>query len=217
MALSQPDFVFLYVLPFFAFIIGASIGSFLNVVIYRVPNGLSVNEPKRSFCPDCNKQIPAHYNLPLISWLMLRGRCKWCDKPIAFRYFMVELLTGICFLALWKLAIGEMGLGGVVSLWILASLLISATFIDFDHFIIPDGITIGGTVVGIVASVAFPVLHKEEIWWRGGMQSLIGAAVLRCSISSCSWANSPLVKSNTSSMSRPPLRFRNQEVKRHPS
>ncbi len=177
MALSQPEFVYLYVLPFFAFVIGASIGSFLNVVIYRVPNGLSVNEPKRSFCPNCKTQIPAYFNLPLLTWLMLRGKCKWCKEPIAFRYFMVELLTGICFLAIWQHSIGQVGLGGVVSLWILASLLISATFIDFDHFIIPDGITIGGTVVGIVASLAFPMLHGEEIWWRGGLQSVIGAAV----------------------------------------
>lgn len=176
MALSLPEFVYLYVLPFFAFVIGASIGSFLNVVIYRVPNGLSVNEPKRSFCPNCKTQIPALYNLPLITWLMLRGKCKWCKEPIAFRYFMVELLTGICFLAIWQNSVGVVGLGGVVALWVLASLLISATFIDFDHFIIPDGITIGGTVVGILASLAFPVLHGEEIWWRGGLQAVLGAA-----------------------------------------
>lgn len=177
MALSQPEFVYLFVLPFFAFVIGASIGSFLNVVIYRVPNGLSVNEPKRSFCPNCKTQIPARYNIPLITWLMLRGKCKWCKEPIAFRYFMVELLTGICFLAIWQNSIGSVGLGGVIALWVLASLLISATFIDFDHFIIPDGITIGGTIVGIIASFAFPVLHEEEIWWKGGLQGIIGAAV----------------------------------------
>lgn len=177
MAMSSIDLIYTYILPFFAFTIGSSIGSFLNVVIYRVPNGLSVNEPKRSFCPNCKTQIPAWYNIPLITWLWLRGKCRWCKEPIAFRYFMVELLTGICFLAIWQMAVGDLGIGATISLWIFASLLISATFIDFDHFIIPDSITIGGTAVGIVASFIFPMLHEEKIWWKGGIESLIGAVV----------------------------------------
>ncbi|MEM9282020.1 MAG: prepilin peptidase [Verrucomicrobiota bacterium] len=181
----SPDLILKILIPLFAFGIGASIGSFLNVVIYRVPNGLSVNEPKRSFCPDCGVQIPMALNIPLVSWLMLRGKCKWCDSKIAFRYFLVELITGIVFFAIWRKVVPDdttlmanLGLLGVVfSLWVLASLLISATFIDFDHFIIPDSITIGGTVVGVVASIAIPALHHQEIWWQGGLQSLIGAAV----------------------------------------
>tara|TARA_R110000850_G_scaffold92555_2_gene196409 strand:+ start:791 stop:1933 length:1143 start_codon:yes stop_codon:yes gene_type:complete len=176
----SPEFVFVYVLPAFAFAIGASIGSFLNVVIYRVPIGLSVNEPRRSFCPNCKTQIPMALNIPLVTWLMLRGKCKWCKTPIAFRYFLVELLTGIVFLAVWHHSVDSFApaeLGEVIALWVLAALLISATFIDFDHFIIPDSITIGGTVVGLIASLAFPALHGEEIWWRGGLQGLLGAAV----------------------------------------
>lgn len=172
-----PDQILAYVLPAFAFAIGASIGSFLNVVIYRVPNGLSVNDPKRSFCPNCKTQIPMRLNIPLVTWLVLRGKCKWCKTPIAFRYFLVELLTGIVFLAIWKHSLNSVGLGGVVALWIFASLLIAATFIDFDHFIIPDSITIGGTVVGVLASLAVPMLHEETVWWQGGVQSLIGAAI----------------------------------------
>ena len=174
---GYPDIVMNWVLPAFAFAIGASIGSFLNVVIYRIPNGLSVNEPRRSFCPKCETQIPMRYNIPLITWLWLRGKCKWCNEPIAFRYFMVELLTGILFLAIWIHAINGVGLFGVIALWVLASLLVSATFIDFDHFIIPDSITIGGTVVGLIASFAIPALHDQSIWWKGGVQGIIGAAV----------------------------------------
>jgi len=173
----SPVFLFDVFLPVMAFAIGACIGSFLNVVIYRVPNGMSVNEPRRSFCPKCKTRIPIWLNIPLVTWLMLRGKCKWCHSPIAFRYFLVELLTAICFLSLFKLGIAPYGLLGVIALWIVAALLIAATFIDFDHFIIPDSITIGGTVVGLVASVAVPALHQETVWWKGGGMGLLGAAV----------------------------------------
>ena len=172
----SPQFLFEVFLPAMAFAIGACIGSFLNVVIYRVPNGLSVNEPRRSFCPKCKTQIPIWLNIPLVTWLMLRGRCKWCGAPIAFRYFLVELLTAICFLALFQHGIARYDLQGVVALWVLAALLIAATFIDFDHFIIPDSITIGGTVAGLLASFAIPALHGETIWWKGGLIGILGAA-----------------------------------------
>mgnify|MGYP000849044557 CR=1 FL=1 len=172
----SPQLIFDYFLPAIAFAMGACIGSFLNVVIYRIPNGMSVNEPKRSFCPSCKTQIPIHLNVPLLTWLMLRGKCKWCSSPIAFRYFLVELLTAICFLAIWKHGIEPYGLAGVISLWVIAALLISATFIDIDHFIIPDSITIGGTVAGLVASLVAPQLHGVDLWWRGGVEGLIGAA-----------------------------------------
>ena len=178
------DIVLAYILPATAFAMGACIGSFLNVVIYRVPNGLSVNEPRRSFCPSCKTQIPMHLNIPLFTWLMLGGKCKWCKESISFRYFLVELLTGIVFLAIWNLEIGSglanvgpIALVEVVALWIFASLLIAATFIDIDHFIIPDSITIGGTVVGVIASFGIPHFHEREIWWQNGVAGLAGAAI----------------------------------------
>ncbi|MDQ6765665.1 MAG: prepilin peptidase, partial [Verrucomicrobiota bacterium] len=123
-----------------AFVLGAVVGSFLNVCIYRLPLDLSVNEPKRSFCPSCKKQIPWQQNLPLVSWLFLRGRCANCGSRIAFRYFAVELLTALLFLAIWRAFPWEIAL----VYWLLAALLIVATFIDFEHFIIPDEITLGG-------------------------------------------------------------------------
>ena len=174
-------------LPISAFLIGACVGSFLNVVIYRVPLGLSVNEPKRSFCPNCKTQIPGWLNIPIFTWLMLRGKCKWCQITISPRYFVVELLTGLLFLAAWQAFFPEAGPdtdpmillrgGGVVlAIWILLALLVSATFIDFDHFIIPDSITIGGLVVGLIASVALPELHGEATHLKGLWMGVVGAA-----------------------------------------
>lgn len=158
------------------FMMGATIGSFLNVVIYRVPNSLSVNDPKRSFCPKCKTQIPWYYNLPLITWLMLRGRCKWCGTRIAFRYFAVELLTAILFLSIWRTFIPSLGLGATFALIVLACLLVSAIFIDIDHFIIPDSITLGGLVAGLLAALAFPKLLGETSHWKSLLLSLGGAA-----------------------------------------
>ena len=166
-----------YLFAVFAFILGASIGSFLNVCIYRMPLGLSVNEPKRSFCPRCKYQIPLHHNIPLVTWLVLRGKCANCGGRISFRYFGVELLTGLLFLAVW-LKVWGAGLW-VLALpyWIMAALFIVATFIDFEHFIIPDEITIGGTVAGVLLSFAIPTLHGQESNVAGGLWSLVGAGV----------------------------------------
>lgn len=172
-----PEIILRYFLPATAFLIGACIGSFLNVVIYRVPNGLKVNEPSRSFCPKCKTQIPIYLNIPLFTWLMLGGKCKWCRCKISFRYFFVELLTACVFLTIWVHAINALGILGIIALWILAALLIAATYIDFDHFIIPDSITIGGTVAGVVASLIVPQLHGQNLWWLGGAFSLVAAAI----------------------------------------
>jgi leader peptidase (prepilin peptidase)/N-methyltransferase len=138
----------------FAFVLGAVVGSFLNVCIYRMPLGLSVNEPKRSFCPSCKKQIPWHQNLPLLSWLSLRGKCANCGARIAVRYFAVELLTALLFLAVWKSFPWPIAL----VYFVFVALLIAATFIDFEHFIIPDEITLGGTAAGVFASLIVPAL-----------------------------------------------------------
>ncbi len=169
------DILVAYELVFrvFAFLLGAAVGSFLNVCIYRLPRDLSVNEPRRSFCPACKKPIPWHQNVPLFSWLALRGKCANCGSRIAFRYFAVELLTALLFLTVWLVFPWQIAL----VYWIFVSLLIAATFIDFEHFIIPDEITIGGTVAGVLASLAFPALMGEESRLRAFGWSL-GAAAL---------------------------------------
>lgn len=164
-----------YLFDAFAFVLGAVVGSFLNVCIYRLPIGLSVNEPKRSFCPQCKRQIPWHQNLPLISWLALGGKCANCHCRISFRYFGVELLTALIFLGVWEKCwhSGEWVLA--LPYWTLTGLLIVATFIDFEHFIIPDEITCGGAGAGILMSLAIPILMGVDSHWMGGLWSLIGA------------------------------------------
>jgi leader peptidase (prepilin peptidase)/N-methyltransferase len=166
---DNPVYQFLF--SAFAFILGAAVGSFLNVCIYRLPLDLSVNEPRRSFCPACKKPIPWHLNLPLISWLVLRGRCANCGGKIAFRYFAVELLTALLFLAIWQNFSWPMA----VAYWIFISFLIVGTFVDFEHFIIPDRVTIGGIIAGFVASLAVPVLMDTDSRIAAGIRSVLAA------------------------------------------
>ncbi|MGV3661082.1 MAG: prepilin peptidase [Prosthecobacter sp.] len=173
-------------LHFLAFYIGAGIGSFLNVVIYRLPLGLSVNKPKRSFCPSCKTQIPMWQNIPLLSWLMLRGKCASCGGKISVRYFLVELLTGLLFYAVFvKLTViypnpwVHIPAWGpeMLCLWVFVSLLIAGTFIDIDHFILPHSITIGGAVAGVLAAWWVPGLVEEVTHARGVLVSLASAAL----------------------------------------
>jgi leader peptidase (prepilin peptidase)/N-methyltransferase len=141
-----------------AFFWGAFFGSFFNVCIYRVPAGLSVNHPKRSFCFRCGTMIKWYHNVPILSWFILGGRCGSCGAPFSLRYAGIELLTALLFVAVF---VGTNPPGAEsfnwATLWYLAftSLLLIGTFTDLDHWIIPDGITLGGTVAALVAALAF--------------------------------------------------------------
>jgi leader peptidase (prepilin peptidase)/N-methyltransferase len=167
--------------PFWAlllFWLGCMVGSFLNVCIHRMPLGLSVVNPP-SHCPHCKYSIPWYLNVPLVTWLMLRGRCRNCGAPISIRYFLVELLTGLMFLAAW-LAFGAKSPWVALVYCLFLAGLIAATFIDFEHFIIPDEITIGGMVAGFVLSVLVPRLHcapGAESLVEAIKQSLLGLGV----------------------------------------
>ncbi|MEI6535759.1 MAG: prepilin peptidase, partial [Verrucomicrobiaceae bacterium] len=162
-----------YLLHVLVFLMGAGIGSFLNVVIYRLPRGISVNNPRRSFCFSCKKQIPWYHNLPLISWLVLRGKCANCGSRIAFRYFFVELLTAYLFYAVFRKFGADWELiriwGPVMLIfWVFTALLVSGTFIDIDHFILPHVVTLGGLGVGLIASFWKPMeMMGETAHWRG--------------------------------------------------
>ena len=165
------------ILGVFAFVMGAVVGSFLNVCIYRLPLGLSINTPRRSFCPHCKTQIPWHRNIPMLSYLVLRGKCADCGGPISFRYFGVELLTALLFLGTWLKCLASGVWVLVLPFWILASLLIIASFIDIEYFIIPDEITIGGAVAGVVLGFAIPPLMGVESHLAGLLWSCAGAAM----------------------------------------
>ena len=160
-------------LVFFSF--GCIVGSFLNVCIYRMPLDLSVVSPP-SHCPHCKYSIPFYLNIPLLTWLSLRGKCKNCGAPISPRYFAVELLTGLAFLACW-LAFGHMSPWIAVVYCLFLAGLITATFIDFEHFIIPDEITFGGAAVGFVISFFLPQLHGTNSLKVGLERSALGIAI----------------------------------------
>src|SRR5690349_13341382 len=133
------------------FLFGAVVGSFLNVCVYRMPRAMSIISPP-SHCPKCSFAIPWYLNIPLATWLVLRGKCANCKEPISSRYFWVELLTGIAFLCAWLVAGRTSPLLALAFCLILAGFIV-ASFIDFEHFIIPDEITIGGMVVGFLCSL----------------------------------------------------------------
>ena len=143
-------------------VLGACIGSFLNVVIYRLPReDCQVHQPTRSFCPNCKKQIPWYLNIPVFSWLFLLGRCQNCKLPISWRYPGVELLTGALFVWIWVVFGGVATWPIAIAYWVMICIFVCATFIDFDHMIIPDVLTIGGAIAGIIAAALVPELMRE--------------------------------------------------------
>lgn len=146
-----------------ATLLGLIVGSFLNAAIYRLPReGMSIGHPKRSLCPGCGRQVRARENIPVISWLLLRGKCAGCGWRIPWRYPFVELLTGGLFLLVaWHAPEGAWGL--ILVWWIVLAALVVATFVDFDFFEIPDEVSIGGMVLGPIASLLVPRLH-EGTW-----------------------------------------------------
>ena len=133
----------------FAFTLGACIASFLNVVIWRVPRGESVSSPP-SHCPKCGSPIPWWCNLPIVSWIVLRGRCRSGREGISFRYPLVEFIGGVLFLA----AFWRYGYFAPLA-WVWIALMIVGSFIDFDHMLLPDFVTVGGMIYGAIVSVAF--------------------------------------------------------------
>lgn len=130
------------------FVFGSMAGSFLNVCIHRMPLGESIVWP-RSHCPKCKKKIPGYDNIPFISYILLGGRCRFCKERISFRYFLVELTTAAMFVAL----LSNYGLSYDFFFYtVLVCALIVATFVDIGHRIIPDEISVGGTIVGFILS-----------------------------------------------------------------
>ena len=148
---------------FYAFVFGLCVGSFLNVVIYRLPNSQSIVSPG-SHCPDCGTPIRAIDNIPLLSWLCLFGLCRDCGAVIPFRYFFVELLTGVITFAI----VSSYGLALLTLFYlILAWSLIAVTFIDLKFQIIPDELTVGGVFLGLAVSFFTPLGIKGALLGLG--------------------------------------------------
>jgi leader peptidase (prepilin peptidase)/N-methyltransferase len=150
------------VIGVFIFLLGAIVGSFLNVCIVRMPHEKSIVTP-RSHCVRCKKMIPWYDNIPFVSYLVLRGKCRYCSEKISIRYFMVELLTAGIFLFFYCY------FGLTPLLWpylVMVSCFIVATFVDFEHRIIPDEISVGGMIAGICFSIFIPQLHDVAIAGR---------------------------------------------------
>ena len=141
------------------FVFGAIVGSLLNVCIHRMPRGESIVSPP-SHCPHCGCAIPWYLNLPVITWIVLRGRCANCGARISVRYLIVEALTGLAFLGCW-LAFGHRSASLALVYCLLLAGFVVATFIDIEHFIIPDEITFGGIVLGFLCSAVVPAMHAD--------------------------------------------------------
>lgn len=165
--------MFDWIVTIFVFLFGINIGSFLNVCIYRMGREQSVVSPP-SHCPQCNKPIRWHDNIPLLSYILLRGRCRDCGKIISFRYFFVELLTGLAFVAVYN-RFGISPLTVIYSIFI--SGLIVATFVDFDFRIIPDEISLGGIGLGLILSYLYPIMFSSVNRLYSLGQSLLGIVV----------------------------------------
>lgn len=142
-------FPHLFFSPLIAFIFGAIVGSFLNVCIARLPREESIVSPP-SHCPQCKTPIPFYDNIPLISYIYLWGRCRFCGEKISLRYFVVELLTGTFAVAL----LSRFGLGFVFFVYfVLVAALVVITFVDLDVRIVPDVISLPGIGLGFLSSV----------------------------------------------------------------
>lgn len=155
----------------FAALLGACFGSFMSVCIWRMPRNESIVFP-RSHCPSCNKLIPWYHNIPILSWLLLRGRCAECKAKISPRYLLLELLTAALFLAVtWRFMTDP---SVMVVMWLVVFGFELGTFIDIDWYILPDSVTIGGMVLGLAVSPLLPQLHGTDDWLLALLRSVIG-------------------------------------------
>lgn len=154
---------------------GLVVGSFLNVVIHRLPlEGESVLFPLRSRCPSCRRELTALDNVPLLSWIVLRGRCRTCHWPIPVRYPLVELSNALLWLVAGALA-PSLPLA-LIWVTVLSGLLV-ATAVDFDRFEIPDEVSIGGMVLAPICALLVPALHADtalarELSGAGGVDRM---------------------------------------------
>lgn len=153
------------ILALWVFMVGAVVGSFLNVCIYRIPWQKSVIWPS-SHCPNCLRPIAARDNIPILSWMALRGECRQCALPISPRYAVIETLVGLLFVAVFVTDVsfdkGVLNTDAFLRMGyhqLLVAMLVLATFIDYDHWIIPDQVTVPGMIAGIFLGTLLPEIR----------------------------------------------------------
>ncbi len=171
------------------FLLGASIGSFLNVCISRWPADLSVVKP-RSRCPRCEKPIAWYDNIPVVSWLVLRGKCRGCGLPISPQYPLIELATG----AMWVASVWWFGpTFTALRVAICATILLGVLMTDLLHYVIPDGFTVSGFAFALVASVVALVLGER--WpFAGPWDAFLGACAAAGLIAIVGWLGEVILR-----------------------
>lgn len=175
--------IYLY-LTGLVFWFGACMGSFLNVCIYRIPREESVIQPG-SHCPHCNTAIRWFDNIPLVSFTVLRARCRHCQGAISPRYVIVEALIAILFVIVWfkaspapMLAMAPVYAFAVIPVyWLAVFGLALGTFVDLEHMIIPDRVSLGGIVLGLGSSTLVPALQGQPDAFGGFISALLGAGL----------------------------------------
>lgn len=160
---------------FIVLALGASIGSFINVVVYRLPAGLSIVSPP-SRCPRCLHRLGKGENIPVLGWLWLQGRCRHCKNPIAVRYPLVEAVTGLLFLfVFWRFGFSVQTVG----YWIFCSWLLALSLIDLDTMTLPNPLTQSGLVIGLIFGVVASWLTQVPLpeVVQQLMSSIVGAVL----------------------------------------
>jgi leader peptidase (prepilin peptidase)/N-methyltransferase len=204
--------LFLVMQSFIAGVFGAIVGSFLNVLIYRLPReSLSVNKPVRSFCPSCGTALPWYDNLPVLSYMLLGGKCRHCGTGISLRYPLVEAMTFALFACLVLVKDPELtgaGIGRfeqlciyVIYFFVLAAL-IAVTFIDLEFQIIPDEITYTGSLVAPLVCAIFPFFQQDSVAFptsiephlAGLISSLAGALLGGGTLYAVGWLGKAILK-----------------------
>ena len=151
--------------PIFLFIFGACIGSFLNVYRYRYPKSISIIYPN-SFCPKCKKKIPWFLNIPIISWFLLVGKCKFCKSNISFQYPLIEFLTA-ALITLNIFASSHFSpnyLVNLIGLTFFSSILVAASLIDLDNLVIPNNLLLFGSISGLIFNLVTRISLRENIF-----------------------------------------------------
>lgn len=172
-----------------AAVLGLVIGSFLNVCIHRLPEDESVLEPRRSYCPHCRQTIAWYDNVPLLSFFLLRGRCRHCQAAISWRYPIVEALTALLFA--WTIQTHGWNLVGL-KYCVFAAILVDLVFTDYETYILPDEFTLGGAAAGVVLAAVTPpsaplLAYFFPKTWPLWVAPLVDSAFAACTVAGLLW------------------------------